>query len=230
VLRPPPRGGKLGGTFERFTDEARQVVVDAQSEARALGHNYIGTEHLLLGVLAQPGQPAAEALRVQGVDPARARELLATMVPAGEEEVTGQIPFTPRAKKTLELSLRECLRTGSDRVAAQHLLLGLLAQGESVASHILSGLGVDVERLGTELVRSLPPPGAVLREARRRAPPTPGAELAFRVAPAPEVRRLLMAAGARALDDGRTEITVADVEEALRRRDDSGEPPRASTA
>ncbi|HWD74551.1 MAG TPA: Clp protease N-terminal domain-containing protein [Solirubrobacteraceae bacterium] len=205
-------------------------MVEAQVAARGLRHNYIGTEHLLLGLLAQRDRIPAQALAAQGVDADRARSCLMTIVRAGEEEVTGQIPFTPRAKKTLELALRESLGAGNREVAPQHLLLGLLREGEGVASQILSALGVDAESLRKQIIMTLPPPGEVMREAHRRGPASPRVEVGFVLEPSADVRRLLMSAGARALDDGRTEIEVRDVEEALRRRGDSQEPPQASTA
>ena len=202
-----------------------------------MGHNYIGTEHLLLGLLAQPGDRVAESLRVWGVDLASARGCLATIVPAGQEEVTGQIPFTPRAKKTLELSLRECLKTGGDRVAPQHILLGLMAEGEGVASQILRALGFDLDSRRMAMVESLPlpeepeagPGPRVVRTRRGSGAAMSTAMVGYTLEPSSELRRLLMSAGARALDDGRTQIEVADVEEALRRRGGSEEPPRAST-
>jgi ATP-dependent Clp protease ATP-binding subunit ClpA len=225
-------------TFERFTDQARQVIVDAQTQARDLRHNYIGTEHLLLGVLAREDREPAGILRAQGVDLDAARACLATIVPAGEGAVVGQIPFTPRAKKTLELSLRESLSSGSGRVLPHHLLLGLLSEGEGVASQILRSLGVDLNYLRAAVVQSLPPPEETEVESRTRVmrsrhggvPPMTTAMAGYHLELSPDVRRLLMSAGARALDDSRTQIEIADVEEALRRRGGSEEPPRASTA
>ena len=158
------------------------------------------------------------------------------IVPPGEDEVTGQIPFTPRAKKTLELSLRESLSTGSGRVLPDHLLLGLLREGEGVAIQVLRADGVDIAALRTAVVESLPPPEELETEPRSRVvrgrpgmgPLAAAAMPGFNVQPSPELRRLLMSAGALALDDGRTEIGIADVEEALRRRGGSEEPPHAS--
>jgi ATP-dependent Clp protease ATP-binding subunit ClpC len=202
--------------------------VEAQVEARALRHNYIGTEHLLLGVLAQRDRAAAHALRARGVDADVARASLATIVGAGEEPGSGQIPFTPRAKKTLELALRESLALGSNEVAPEHILLGVLKEGEGVACQILRALDVDLGGLRTDVIQSLSSPGEVVREAHRRGPARPVLDLGFHLEPSAAVRRLLMSAGARALDAGRTEISVADVEEALRRRGDSEEPPGAA--
>jgi ATP-dependent Clp protease ATP-binding subunit ClpA len=211
-------------TFERFTEEARAMVVDAQTEARDLRHHHIGTEHLLLGLLRQHESGAARTLTACGVDLPRARARVMAHVHAGHEEVTGQMPFTPRAKKTLELALRESLSAGSNTVASEHILLGLLREGEGVGTQVLRELEVDIAGLRTAVLATLPPPGEVVREAQRRGPPRPRAEVGFVLEPSAEVRRLLMSAGARALDDGRTEIEVRDVEEALRRE----RPPEAA--
>ena len=188
-------------------------------------------------MLATPDRPPADVLRAHGVELQIARQCLTSIVPAGEEEASGQIPFTPRAKKTLELAARECLSTGYQRITPQHLLLGLISESEGVAIQILRALGVDLDGLRTAVVESLPPPGEsapeprvrVLRGRRGREVALANMELGFLLGPSPEVRRLLMSAGARALDDGRTEIEIADVEEALRRSGGSAEPPQAST-
>jgi ATP-dependent Clp protease ATP-binding subunit ClpA len=225
-------------TFERFTDQARGVIVDAQAEARGLRHNYIGTEHLLLGLLAQADRAPADVLVEHGVDLDTVRARVTSIVPFGEEQTAGQIPFTPRAKKTLELSLRESLRTSGGRVLPHHLLLGLLREGEGVAAQVLGDLGVDLDALRAAVLASLPPPvdepetespSRLSRVQRGRAVSAAVMMTGYTVDPSPEVRRLLMSAGARALDDGRTVISIADVEEALRRRGGSAEPPQAST-
>jgi ATP-dependent Clp protease ATP-binding subunit ClpA len=160
-----------------------------------------------------------------------------SIVPSADDESAGQIPFTPRAKKTLELSLRESLRTSGGRVLPHHLLLGLMREGDGVAARVLGDLEVDLDALRAAVLEALPPaeeveadaPRAVARVRRARGPSAPPITAGFIVDPSPEVRRLLMSAGARALDDGRTEIEIADVEEALRRRGGSAEPPQAST-
>jgi ATP-dependent Clp protease ATP-binding subunit ClpA len=122
--------------FERFTEHARQVVILAQEEARTLRHNYIGTEHLLLGLLREGGA-AAGALDGFDVTLEEVQAQVARIVGQGDEVATGQIPFTPRAKKVLELSLREALRKGNDDIGPEHILLGLVAEGEGVAARIL---------------------------------------------------------------------------------------------
>jgi ATP-dependent Clp protease ATP-binding subunit ClpA len=122
--------------FERFTEPARKVVVLAQDEARTLRHNYIGTEHLLLGLLREDGA-AARALDEFDVTFEEVQARVARIIGQGDEVTTGQIPFTPRAKKVLELSLREALDSGDNYIGPEHILLGLLREGEGVAARIL---------------------------------------------------------------------------------------------
>jgi ATP-dependent Clp protease ATP-binding subunit ClpC len=203
-----------------------------------LGHNYIGTEHLLLGLLAEADRPPADVLAQHGVDLEIARGGVTSIVPPGDTGVSGQIPFTPRAKKTLELSLRESLRTSGGRVLPHHLLLGLLRVDEGVAPRVLGDLGVDLHALRAAVLEALPPvdemeaesPSRVSRVRHGHGMSAAVMMTGYTVDPSPDVRRLLMSAGARALDDGRTVISIADVEEALRRRGGSAEPPQASTA
>jgi len=127
--------------FERFTDRARRVVVLAQEESRLLGHNYIGTEHLLLGLLAEREGVAARALRSLDITLDAAREQVREIIGPGAQEPRGHIPFTPRAKKILELSLREALKLGSEVIGTEHLLLGLVDEGAGVGAQILDRLG-----------------------------------------------------------------------------------------
>jgi ATP-dependent Clp protease ATP-binding subunit ClpC len=133
--------------FEKFTDRARRVIVLAQEEARMLEHNYIGTEHILLGVLHEGGGVTGPALGSLGVTLENAREKVVAIVPRGEDAPSGHIPFTPRAKKVLELSLREALDLGHNNIRPEHILLGLIREGEGVASHVLLDLGVSGERV-----------------------------------------------------------------------------------
>ena len=130
--------------FERFTNRARRVVVLAQEEARLLSHNYIGTEHLLLGLLHENEGMAAHVLEEMGVSLDAVRGEVMTIVGTGESSPSGHIPFTPRAKKVLELSLREALQLGTDYIGTEHLLLGLIREGEGVAAQILVRLGQDL--------------------------------------------------------------------------------------
>jgi ATP-dependent Clp protease ATP-binding subunit ClpC len=141
--------------FERFTERARQVVVLAQDEARALGHNYIGSEHLLLGLLAERDGVAARALLSLDVTAEKVRAEVVRIVGRGDGFTAGQIPFTPRAKKALELSLREVLSLGHDYIDTEHILLGLLRDGQGVAVQVLLQLGADTERTRNEIIRLL---------------------------------------------------------------------------
>ncbi len=141
--------------FERFTEQARQVVVLAQDEARALKHNYIGTEHLLLGLLCEKEGLAARVLGELGVTVEPVRDQVARIVGQGDEVTTGQIPFTPRAKKVLDLSLREALSLGHDYIGPEHILLGLVRENEGVGARILLDFGAEAEKIRDEVVRLL---------------------------------------------------------------------------
>lgn len=131
--------------FERFTDRARRVIVLAQEAAKGLGHNYLGTEHLLLGVLREGEGIGAQVLVNSGLTPEKALEEVTKMVPAGDAVIKGPIPFTPRAKKAIEMALREALQLGHNYIGTEHLLLGLIREGETVASEILEKEGIDIE-------------------------------------------------------------------------------------
>ena len=141
--------------FERFTERARQVVVLAQDEARALGHDTIGTEHLLLGLLREEEGLGAQALRGLGITLEAVREQVVANVGQGESNTAQQIPFSPRGKRALELSLREALGLGHNHIGTEHLLLGLVRQGEGTASTILRALGSDEEAVRSDVVRRL---------------------------------------------------------------------------
>ena len=149
--------------FERFSDRARRAVVRAQEEARLLNHDYIGTEHMLLGLLAERGSAAARALDSLNVTLEAAREQVREIVGEGSQEQgqRGHIPFTPRAKKVLELSLREALNLRSEIIGTEHLLLGLIAEGDGVGSQILERLGAPAETVRervVELAKTEPDP------------------------------------------------------------------------
>jgi ATP-dependent Clp protease ATP-binding subunit ClpC len=141
--------------FERFTDRARRVVVVAQEEARLLGHNYIGTEHILLGIVHEAEGIGARALTAMGVELASVRGLVEEIVGRGGTEPAGHIPFTPRAKKALELSLRESMQLGHNYIGTEHILLGLLREGEGVAAQVLVRLGADLSRVRQGVVEFL---------------------------------------------------------------------------
>src|SRR5436190_15044166 len=133
--------------FERFTDRARRVVVLAQEEARTLNHHYIGTEHILLGLIHEGGGVAAKALESLGISLGSVRRQLQEIIGQGEAAPTGHIPFTPRAKKVLELSLRETIQLGQDYIGTEHILLGLIREGEGVAAQVLQNMGGDLHRV-----------------------------------------------------------------------------------
>jgi ATP-dependent Clp protease ATP-binding subunit ClpC len=137
--------------FERFSEGAREVIVLAQDEARALRHNYLGTEHLLLGLMRQEDGLAARLLESRGATLQRVRQAVLHIVGAGDEVVAGQVPFTPRAKDALELSMRSAVTSGHNHIGTEQLLLGLLREGEGVAAAVLTTLGIDVEALRRDL-------------------------------------------------------------------------------
>jgi ATP-dependent Clp protease ATP-binding subunit ClpA len=141
--------------FQRFTERARHAVVLAQDEARGLKHNYIGTEHLLLGLLREEEGLAARVLSSIDITVEGVRLQVAQIVGEGDEVTVGQIPFTPRAKKVLELSLREALSLGHNYIGTEHILLGLAREGEGVATQILLGYGADPETIRNAVIRAL---------------------------------------------------------------------------
>jgi ATP-dependent Clp protease ATP-binding subunit ClpA len=141
--------------FERFTNQSRRVVVLAQEEARMLNHNYIGTEHLLLGLLHEGRGSAARALTAMDVTLVAARDQVVAIIGRGQEQASGHIPFTPRAKKSLELSLREALQLGDGYIGTGHLMLGVIRQGDNVAVKVLDKLGADLSNLRARVTQEL---------------------------------------------------------------------------
>ena len=141
--------------FERFTDRARRVVVLAQEEARMLNHNYIGTEHILLGLIHEGEGVAARALGSLGVSQEAVRRQVEEIIGQGEQAPVGHIPFTPRAKKVLELALREALQLGHNYIGTEHILLGLIREGEGVAAQVLIKLGADLNRVRQQVIQLL---------------------------------------------------------------------------
>jgi ATP-dependent Clp protease ATP-binding subunit ClpA len=141
--------------FERFTDRARRVVVLAQEEARMLNHGYIGTEHLLLGLIQEEEGVAAKALESLGISLEAVRSQVEEIIGQGQAAPTGHIPFTPRAKKVLELSLREALQLGHNYIGTEHILLGLIREGEGVAAQVLQKLGADLNRVRQTVIQLL---------------------------------------------------------------------------
>jgi len=141
--------------FERFTDRARRVVVLAQEEARMLNHNYIGTEHILLGLIHEGEGVAAKALESLGISLEAVRSQVEEIIGQGQQAPSGHIPFTPRAKKVLELSLREALQLGHNYIGTEHILLGLIREGEGVAAQVLAKLGADLARVRQQVIQLL---------------------------------------------------------------------------
>jgi len=165
--------------LERFTDRARRVVKLAEEEARRLDHNYIGTEHILLGLIREGEGVAAKALESLGISLDAARQQVEEIIGQGQQVPSEVIPFTPRSKKVLELSLRESLQLGHDYIGTEHILLGLIREGDGVAAQVLVKLGADLNRVRHQVIQliagqrpqpgSLPPrEGAPATEARAR--------------------------------------------------------------
>jgi len=141
--------------FERFTDRARRVVVLAQDEARMLNHNYIGTEHILLGLIHERDGVGAKALESLGISLDAVRQQVEEIIGRGQQAPSGHIPFTRRAKKVLELSLRESLQLGHDYIGTEHILLGLLREGKGVAAQVLVKLGADLNQVRQQVIQLL---------------------------------------------------------------------------
>jgi ATP-dependent Clp protease ATP-binding subunit ClpA len=170
--------------FERFTERARQVVVLAQDEARTLKHNSIGTEHILLGLLCEEEGLAARVLDTLDITVEEVRAQVARIVGQGDEVITGQIPFTPRAKKVLELALGEAQCLGQEYIGTEHILLGLLRENDGVAARVLLDFDADAEKIRNEIIRMLGTTGPArpaqlpqaMSSASERADPRPGLE------------------------------------------------------
>jgi len=160
--------------FERFSDRARRVVVLAQEEARLLNHNYIGTEHILLGLVHEREGVAARALESLGVRLDRVCQLVEEIIGQGGSSPSGHIPFTPRAKKVLELSLREAIQLGHNHIGTEHILLGLLKEGEGVACKVLVKLGANLPKVRARVLELVADDGG---EGAAAPTPTLSAEL-----------------------------------------------------
>jgi len=141
--------------FERFTDRARRVVVLAQEEARMLGHNWVGTEHILLGLIHEGEGVAARALESLGISLDAVRQRVEEIIGQGQDAPSGHIPFTPRTKKVLELSLRESQQLGHNYIGTEHILLGLIREGDGVAAQVLVKLGADLNRVRQQVLQLL---------------------------------------------------------------------------
>ena len=182
--------------FERFTDRARRVVVLAQEEARLLNHNYIGTEHILLGLIHEGEGVAAKALESLGISLEAVRAQVEEIIGHGGQAPSGHIPFTPRAKKVLELSLREALQLGHNYIGTEHILLGLIREGEGVAAQVLVKLGADLSRVRQQVIQLLSgyagtkeSAGRRHRRGRRHGEPAVGFARARPVRPQPHAAR-----------------------------------------
>jgi ATP-dependent Clp protease ATP-binding subunit ClpC len=204
--------------FEQFNQQARQVVVEAQQEARQLSHAHIGTEHILLGLLWDVEEVPAQALSAFGVDAETVRAQVIERLGRGTESTPGQIPFTQRAKKVLELSLRERLTLGHTMIRPGHLLLGLLNVEDGLAVEILLDLNVTPETLRERVVELLREQVVeLLGEPEPEGEPEPrvkrvvAADVRFTIKPDQRLLRLLRAAGGRALREQRDEFSVADL-------------------
>jgi ATP-dependent Clp protease ATP-binding subunit ClpA len=149
------RSARRRAMFERFTDRARRVVVLAQEEARMLDHNYIGTEHILLGLLREGEGVAVKALESLGISLQAVRQQVEEIIGRGQQVPSEVIPFTPRSKKVLELSLREALQLGSRFIGTEHILLGLIREGDGVAAQVLVKLGADLNRVRQQVLQLL---------------------------------------------------------------------------
>jgi Clp amino terminal domain, pathogenicity island component len=179
--------------FERFTDRARRVVVLAQEEAVGLNHNYIGTEHLLLGLIREREGVAAKALESLGISLEAVRAQVEEIIGQGQSAPTGHIPFTPRAKKVLELSLREALQLGHNYIGTEHILLGLIREGQGVAAQVLVKLGADQPRVRQQVVQLLSGSEAVAERLvmREQRPSVVGGPGIFRQPEPPELVRVV---------------------------------------
>jgi ATP-dependent Clp protease ATP-binding subunit ClpA len=149
------RSGKRKGLFQRFSPRARQTVIAAQEEARALHHNYIGTEHILLGLLQEGEGVAAQALQALGISLETARLEVLEIIGRGQQAPSGHLPFTPRAKKALSLALRESLNLNHLYIGTEHILLGLLREGDGVAGQVLTRLGASQSRVREQVMQLL---------------------------------------------------------------------------
>jgi ATP-dependent Clp protease ATP-binding subunit ClpC len=207
--------------FERFTERARQVVVLAQEESRTLRHGYIGTEHLLLGLLRESDGLAAHALESLDITLERVRGEVVRIVGVGDHSGAGQIPFTPQAKHVLELALREALPLGHSYIGTEHILLGLISLEDGPSVEVLRDLEVTPETIRNATLRLLGPATPVPHAMRQGQPGHRSLE-GFLVNPGSGARRLLMMGGARALEDGRSVIEPRDLLLALTRDQELG--------
>jgi ATP-dependent Clp protease ATP-binding subunit ClpA len=230
--------------FERFTDRARRVIVLAQEEARMLNHDYIGTEHILLGLIHEAEGVAYATLESLGVSLQNARAEVEEVIGQGQRAASGHIPFTPRAKKVLELALREALDLGHNYIGTEHILLGLIREGEGVGAQVLTKLGATLDQVREQVIalldgRTIAPEeigGVYLPTPQMALTPRAGAVLALsedfarktgqrRIQPAHLLMGMVaFAAGDQAARDMLREIGI-DLDEVQRRIDELSSPP-----
>jgi ATP-dependent Clp protease ATP-binding subunit ClpC len=217
-------GAILGLCFERFTQRSRQVVVAAQEESRALKTGHVGTGHILLGVLREHDGVAAQVLESLDITVERARGDVVRIMGVGQETPSGQIPFTPRARRVLELALQEALALGSNYIDPGHILLALTTVNDATSTRILGDCDADPGRIRAEVLQRVARAARSAQPAAGAEPPASGNgfEEWIRVRPGSGVRRLLMVAAARALDEGRENIQPRDVLLALTRDEHTG--------
>jgi ATP-dependent Clp protease ATP-binding subunit ClpA len=210
--------------FERFTERARRVVAHAQEESRTLKTGHVGTEHLLLGLLREGRGVAVQVLESSGITVDRTRGEVVRIVGVGQESAADQVSFTPRARKTLELALREALALGHNYIDPEHILLALTTIKDSSADRILRDCQADPQMIRAEVLRVITRPPEAVRPSppAEPSPSANGFDEWIRVGPGSGVRRLLMGAAARALDDGRSGIEPRDVLLALTRDEQAG--------
>jgi hypothetical protein len=201
--------------FERFTDRARRVVVLAQEEARLLNHNYVGTEHLLLGLIHEGEGVAARALESLDVSLEAVRARVEEIIGQGQSAPTGHIPFTPRVKKVLELSLREALQLGHNYIGTEHILLGLIREGEGVAAQVLVELGAGLDRVRQQVVQLLAgyaggaPPEQVAAVGRPPVAPVVGGPGFYAEGEPPELVRVVPLAREVAAESGLRVVLIS---------------------
>jgi ATP-dependent Clp protease ATP-binding subunit ClpA len=227
----------LGAVYDRFTSQARQAIVGAQAQARDLRHDHIGDEHLLLGLLGLPPNDSVTLVWASlEVDAEAVRDRVRELVGPGTPQSSGQMSFTPRAKVVLEGAMREALSRGFSHVGPIHMALAIAKEEDGWAMQLLQERGITPHRLRAaaeaRLLTVSPPtdeavPDAVLRQGQPRLK---FSHLPIEVDLGPEATRLLLSAGARALDDGRRFIEIADIEAALRRRSEADDPPPQAAA
>jgi ATP-dependent Clp protease ATP-binding subunit ClpA len=212
--------------FERFTDRARRVVVLAQEEARALNHNCVGPEHVLLGLVREGQGLAAKALTELGVDLSAVRQQIEELIGRGQQSPSGRIPFTPRTKKVLELSLREAIQLGHNYIGTEHILLAVLREGDNVGAQVLVRMGTDLNQVRVEVLKLLS--GAAASSLGGSAEPSgeirPGRQRQIRMARAAVSHDVLLTEVRNALAGISERLTAIERHLGMRGADPGAEP------